>query len=51
MKTARVQFAIAIILVIIATAFLMYFAYLGFLNYLAVALIQWVALVYFTLTQ
>ena len=50
-KEANRMFILSIIGCCLATAVLLYLVHLDILNYLAVAIIQWVALVYFTLTQ
>lgn len=50
-KEANRMFILSIIGCCIATAGLLYLVHIDILSYLAVAIIQWVAVVYFTMTQ
>lgn len=50
-KAANQIFALSILGCIIATAGLLYLVQLDIISYLTVAIIQWVAVVFFALTQ
>ncbi|MEL7020044.1 MAG: hypothetical protein AAGK47_00415 [Bacteroidota bacterium] len=51
LKEANRLFALSIFLCCVGTAILLYLVHLGLLNFLIVAIIQWIGVVYFTLTQ